>query len=511
MKVIEFETDKKIGQLGESTFSTWCSTAELTSNRSLEEDRTGWDHQVEFPYIKTHLPRDKQLSPIQCRVQVKSTQRRDRSWSIKASVLKRLIDYSYPSFFLFLEFTNTPEPVLESAFLVHIDKKIIERTLKALRRNDTQKFPKELYELKISISYSKKHQLMTNTGEAFRGCVLTYVEDGDISKYQKTKSNMVETIGYDKQGSYKMKFEVSPNELNKHIIERSIGLSKEPLQIRNSVLIDNRFNLKNGSVEIERSNEAKLTVEPNIIDICQLRFKETKYSPSINFDGEFISSTNIYSAGKNKLFFRTNLFSFELGDSNDNGEFEAKLHFTLDKKVPLDDVIKIFRLYHEENVGKELICEVELFNKKRTLIFKIGMEHDFEDARDVASNLHALKDSFGIDGATLTTVDEMFLQRDRINALTCAIQNKADEFKVNFENELDEFPDEIKTPYTFGAKVGNKSIGAIVLLYGSKIEDNSYQVTKSEVLQPLVFSDASPTSEQLNELEKQAIEKLEDV
>ncbi|HCE1607500.1 TPA: hypothetical protein NJY97_003670 [Vibrio parahaemolyticus] len=186
---MEFETDLKIGTLGEQTFSTWCSAAHLTSNRSLEEDRTGWDHQVEFPYIKTHLPRDKQLSPIQCRVQVKSTQRRDRKWSIKASVIKRLIDYSYPSFLLFLEFTNDSKPVVESAFLVHIDKRIIERTLRALRKNDTQKAPKELHELKISISYSKKDKLQTASGETFRDSIVKYVPNGDITKYQKEKQS----------------------------------------------------------------------------------------------------------------------------------------------------------------------------------------------------------------------------------------------------------------------------------------------------------------------------------
>ncbi|AWK81570.1 TPA: hypothetical protein ACX6SN_000912 [Photobacterium damselae] len=505
---MEFETDLKIGTLGEQTFSTWCSAAHLTSNRSLEEDRTGWDHQIEFPYIKTHLPRDKQLSPIQCRVQVKSTQRRDRKWSIKSSVLKRLIDYSYPSFLLFLEFTNGPEPVVESAFLVHIDKKIIERTLRAIRKNDTQKAPKELHELKISISYSKKHKLLVASGEAFRDAVVTYVSDGEITKYQKSKRQAVETVGYG-EGSYRMQFQISPEELDKHICAQSIGLSKEPVEVRNSVILDNRFNLKNGSVEIERSSEAKLTLQPNVLDTCQLRFRETEFSPSINFDGEFVSSVNIYSVNKNKLFFRTSLFSFELGDLDDNGKFDAKLHFTLEKKVPLDDVIKVFRLFHEDNVGKQLICEVELFKEQRTLNFHIEMDHEFKEARTVADVLCVLKDSFSIDGATLTTPDELFLHKDRLNALACVIQNKVDRFRVKMDDEIQEFPEEIKTPYTICAEIGKLAIGVITLFHGTRIEDNNYKVIKSEVLQPLVFSNGIPSDETLKQLEQQAIAKIE--
>ncbi|KKD59879.1 hypothetical protein RN22_13790 [Grimontia sp. AD028] len=505
---MEFESDLKIGTIGEQTFSTWCSTAHLTSNRSLEEDRTGWDHQIEFPYIKTHLPRDKQLSPIQCRIQVKSTQRRDRKWSIKASVLKRLIDYSYPSFLLFLEFTNDPEPLVESAFLVHIDNKIIERTLRTIRKNDTKKVPKELYELKISISYSEKNKLIATSGEAFRDAVVKFVPDCNIMEYQEKKNQFIKTVGYG-EGGYRMKFEISHEELNEHIIAQSIGLSNEPIEVRNSIIFDNRFNLKNGSIEIERSSEAKLTLQPNIIDTCQLRFRESEFSPSINFDGEFISSANIYSIRKSKLFFRTNLFSFELGDFGKNGEIDARLHFTLEKEAPLDDVIKLFRLFHEENSGKQLICEAELFKEKRTLNFRIGMDYDFEDARLVADDLSMLKDSFNIDGGTLTTPDEIFSQSDRLNAIACVIKNKVDTFQVGIKEKPEEFPEEIKMSYILVAKIGMLAIGVVTLFHGKRDKDNNYKIINSEILQPLVFSSGMPSNEKLKKIEEEALSKID--
>jgi hypothetical protein len=116
---MEFEDDLKLGNLGEIKFSEWCASAQLTTNRSLEEDKTGWDHYVEFPYIKTHLPRDKQSSPIECKVQVKATQRKDRKLAIKVSVLKRLIDYSYPAFILFLEFSKDDCAIRVRSFILH--------------------------------------------------------------------------------------------------------------------------------------------------------------------------------------------------------------------------------------------------------------------------------------------------------------------------------------------------------------------------------------------------------
>lgn len=500
-----FEDDLKIGTLGEHLFSTWCTAAHLTSNRSLEEDRTGWDHQVEFPYLKTSLPRDKQSSPIQCRVQVKSTQRRDRKWPIKSSVLKRLIDYSYPSFFLFLEFTTDSEPKIENAFLVHIDKNIIARTLKAIRKNDTQKTPKELHELKVSISYNEKKHLISACGESFRDAVVSYIPNKDIADYQKQKFETISTIGYG-EGSYKMQFQVSPEDLNKHIVAQSIGRKGEPVQVRNSVILDNRFNLKNGSIEIERSTEAQLTVKPNILDTCQIRFKDSKFSPSINFQGEFISSANVYSLGKNKLFFRTSLFSFELISFDIPEETQFKVHFTLENSVSLDDIIKLFKVFHTENIGKPLVIEIELYEEKRTLQFGVVLDYDLPDARAVASDMSILKDSFNVDGEVITTPNEVFRQKDMLRALVFAIQNKTDEFRVTLNDDIEESPPEIKATQTLAVQIGKIAVGAIVMFHGTRKEGKVYQVTKSEILRTMVFHDGLPDPGELEKLEKLASE-----
>lgn len=49
----EYENrELNVGNLGEGVFSIWCTTARLSANRSLDEDSTGWDHIVRFPYEK---------------------------------------------------------------------------------------------------------------------------------------------------------------------------------------------------------------------------------------------------------------------------------------------------------------------------------------------------------------------------------------------------------------------------------------------------------------------------
>lgn len=505
---MEFETDLKIGTLGEQLFSTWCSSAQLGSNRSLEEDRTGWDHQIEFPYIKTDLPRDKQPSPIQCRIQIKSTQRKDRSWSLKASVLKRLIDYSYPTFILFLEFSKDAEPIVENAFLVHIDESIIKKTLKKIRQNDTLKSPKELYEVKVSISYNEKHLLPENSGLAFRNAVLKYVSNGDITQYQVSKRLHLDTIGYDKFG-YKFKFETTPEELNQYLTASAIGIV-ESIDIKNTIMFDNRFNLKNGSVEIRRSEDAKLTISPNVIEACQLRFKESEYSPSINFDADFISIPQVISK-TNKLFFRAALFSIELGDlknSDTKVSSDCKLHLTLEKSVALDEIVKMFKLFHSDNGNRYLILEVYLTESKRTLELQINVNCEFPDLHDVLDAIKVIKDSFEINGSIQTTVDEVYKENRGLIFLARAIQNKVDDFQFEFNNRESETPDEKKIPYSLVLKLGKIAIGAIVLFYGRKYGENTYQAYKSQILQPLVFDEGMPELCIIEKLTEECLSKF---
>ncbi|HIF6193822.1 TPA: hypothetical protein ACX3IO_003944 [Vibrio parahaemolyticus] len=513
MSKVEFESDPKIGTLGERTFSSWCAAAQLTCNGSLEEDRTGWDFQVEFPYIKTDLPKDMQPSPIECKVQVKSTQRKDRGLSIKASVLKRMVDYSYPAFFLFLEYSEefgNEEPVVENAFLVHVDEKLIEKTLKAIRENDTSESPKALHKLKIYINYTEKYLLVTPSGIPFREAVLTHVPNADIKRYQDLKRKVVEEAGYNDTDSYRLKFDIKPEELDKHILNASIGLTSDPLTIKNSVLYNNRFNLENGAVEINRASEAQLTISPNIVDSCQIRFKESEYATPISFNGEFLSSVNIYDDLKCKLFIRTKLFSMELRDCDEQGRFDASLHFTLDKSVPLDDVISMFQLFQRKNCGKQMICQVELLNNARAINFTVGMEHDFEDASHLVQALRVIKDRFNLDSSVLTTTDEMFNQRHRLIAFAGALQKNVDNCRIRFKNEDLEMPEEITTPYSIGVVVGDKALAAICVFHGSKFEENHYRIDTIEILEELLFQGGLPSDDIFNEIEKKALEKYQE-
>jgi hypothetical protein len=503
---MEFEKDLKLGPLGETKFSEWCAGAQLTANRSLEEDRTGWDHYVEFPYAKTNLPRDKQLSPIECKVQVKATQRKDRKLAIKVSVLKRLVDYSYPAFILFLEFSKDDEPVVENAFLVHVDERVIKRVLKKIRENDTLKKPKNLYEIKLSISYNSKHQLSDNAGLAFRDKALDYISGQGMTKYQETKRYLVDSVGYEKSG-FKFQFNAIAKDLDRYITERAIGIS-ESLDIKNTVLFDNRFNLKSGGVETKRSDEAKISITLATTGTCHLRFKASEYAPSINFVADVVPTPQVFK-GRNKLILRATLFSFELEFVDCLTQIDAKLHLTLEKQAELDEIIKLFKLLQPANRGEKIICEMDFQNNERATSTHCIINNDLPDMMPVVDAISVLKGSYEIDGKSMLLVDDLYSQEGKFIALANLIQNKTDGMQINYKEETDNIPDDIIAPFSLVVLIGSTAIGAITLLHAKLESDKVFDVQDVEVIEALVFNDGFPKYEVIRELEEKAFSKLE--
>jgi len=504
----EFEDDLNLGKLGETKLSEWCTAARLTSNQSLEEDKMGWDHLIEFPYQKSSLPRDKQPKPIECKVQVKSTLRTDKGVNIKLSSLKRLVDYTSPAFILFYEFSSIEEPILDSSYLVHVDKRLIERVLKKIRQNHISKTPIPLNQIEIKVSYSKKHKLDINSGIFFRDSIVELVPDG-IAEYQKNKHELTESIGYEEHG-YEFKFETSPKELTRFFTESALGISNS-LTVNNTVLNDNRFNLKNGKVVIKKADEVKISVQPSTVDKCKLRFKTSTYSPAITFDAEYIKMPQP-TTGKNSLFLKTTLFSIEI-DSIGESSISGKYHLTNENDVELDEAIKFFKLFSPDNFKKTLILELDLSDVKGTIGFSINFPFELPDPNLVIETIEVLQKSFEIDGKTITNLNDLYDSKLRLNVLSSVIQNNVSEMKFTLTKEHEDSKSfgqpEIKTSYHFIASIGAVSIGVIALLHGKKITDYEYQVYKAEILKPLTFHNEQPTQELLEELVAEEIKKLE--
>ncbi|MFO0174804.1 MAG: hypothetical protein ACK51W_20365, partial [Aphanizomenon sp.] len=81
--------DINLGPLGETEFTKLCLQVDLTIHKS-QMDRTGWDFLVEFPWKPDNLsPQDILPAPLECKIQVKSTNEQRNRESITLSNLHR--------------------------------------------------------------------------------------------------------------------------------------------------------------------------------------------------------------------------------------------------------------------------------------------------------------------------------------------------------------------------------------------------------------------------------------
>ncbi|ALO33906.1 hypothetical protein CMT41_03565 [Colwellia sp. MT41] len=502
--MVEYEDDLNLGKLGESKLTEWCTAASLTSNQSLEEDKMGWDHLIEFPYEKTNLPRDMQVKPIECKIQVKSTLRRDKGVNIKLSALKRLVDYTSPAFILFYEFSNKKEPILDNSYLVHVDKQLITRVLKKIRQNDTSTKKKKLNEVKIKVTYSGKHKLNANSGLTLRDVITSFVPKG-IAEYQKQKHELTESVGYEKDG-LEFKFEASLQDFDQFLTESALGIT-DSFNINNTVLNDNRFNLKNGKVEIKRMDEAKISLMPSSVDKCKFRIKTSEYSPAVTFNANFITMPNI-KTGNNSLYIKTKLFSYEMYEFNESIH-NARLHYTLENNVELGEAIKFFKVFTPDNLVKKFIFELEFLEHERNLTFTGQIKHDFPDVALLVESIDVLIGSYEIDSNTITTLDKLYKDKDKLINLANVIQNKVGDFIFRLSQGSEHSNQQkVKIPLSMGVSIGSISIGVVALLHGEKIGDNEYQAYQAEVLEVLTFHNEKPTKELLKQLEEKAINRI---
>ncbi len=82
---------RDVGTMGERMFETWCSSVGLTANPS-RIDKTGWDYLVEFPAKhEPGQPADLAPAALECRIQVKATDKNRIKWAIPLKNLERLV------------------------------------------------------------------------------------------------------------------------------------------------------------------------------------------------------------------------------------------------------------------------------------------------------------------------------------------------------------------------------------------------------------------------------------
>ncbi len=352
--------DRKVGTLGEFLFSAYCVSAGLTVNSSRDMDESGWDHIVEFNFERggSDKPADLLGAPMECRIQVKSTDASLGRVDVTLSNMQRMVTNTVPYFFCFMEFNGKNAP--EAVYLVHVGESLIERTLKRLRKNSALVKPKKLNDINLSVSYSEEDKLpLPNIGGCLRSRLLTYWPDG-LSNYVSKKQKLVDELGYESD-SHEMKITIDSDEPDSDFNNFMLGISDLP--IKTASFFDNRFNIKVPVPALDMPTSGGVLSLGGDGEPITLELRRTKFKSGVKLKGFYRTSFGVNNIPGMPFFcFRSPLLTMTFADEKANlkwsfdssvsttlGEFRAFFEFMCELSAQKNLFLKM----HGENVPKK--------------------------------------------------------------------------------------------------------------------------------------------------------------
>lgn len=356
--------ERKVGNIGQGDFIKLCADAGLACGTSQGDDYAGWDFFVDFP-LKQHesIFIDGDDRAIECKVQVKSSDNKNKSIQVKLSNLKRFCDSTVPCFFFIAEYNGNINP--DNIYLVHTDDNLIFKILKRLRENQAgDKLP--LNHLTMNIPYGKNDEIQEFSGKALKEKIEFYVNEG-MKNYVKRKENQLKTLGYEKS-NYEMKFEIHSNHDLISLARASLGYS-EKINIKNIVSWDKRFNIK---LLQEELTQEKAIIE--ILDVKPITTGEVVFESAgetVSFPCEYYISP-FSKKSSNTPVLRAKCDNIDILFNNDN--VGAKVTF-----LGPDKVIGVFEMRDVLLTIKMLFLEEPPFSLKlkrndgrSSIPFKVG-------------------------------------------------------------------------------------------------------------------------------------------
>ena len=278
--------------MGESLLQHWCAEGGVTANRA-EHDQAGWDYLLEFPIelVRTDAALDKEPPPHQALVQVKATDAKTRSITVKLTNWLRLAKSPLPSFFLILYYGGRTK--CQRAHLLHVDEQAIRVVLETLRRLSAQPGARtSLHTRYLPVRCTSDNELPTPSSAAFVKR-LTSSMGPSQAEYVARKQALLRDVGYENaRGELSIKVVVPEKyqrgRLDQLLVDFSIG-ALSSLEVTEAELWDVRFGLKGPEPE-RRFKGSRLEFVPDsgkpaevvlrrVTDGGELRLPATVYAP----------------------------------------------------------------------------------------------------------------------------------------------------------------------------------------------------------------------------------------
>lgn len=408
---------RKVGNMGRGDFDKLCSASGLIYNSSSEDDSGGWDGIVEFPLKEgIALLNSLETQPIQCLVQIKSTDGTKKSVQVKLSNMKRFCDTPLPCFFFFACYNGNVN--IESAYLVHINRDVMFQVLKRIRQNDAGK-KSPLHKLSFTVNYSDEDEIVISNKYALKNAIEKYIPSGMI-KYSEQKLRDLESIGY-RESRYALNFNLVSKNDYKSFVDATLGYPTR-VNIKDVHGWDTRFDI---NVRME-----ELTTEQAIIEIISVEafstgsviFEDEKEDAS--FKCEFFVSSVALNAPDELARFRIRSECFDLlvGIKNNKLKLDFKSY---DKAFYLPDLRELLLLMKMLNTpSKDLKVTIKKDGDREVSFFISNTSFSLSSiaseiikVEKIALNLIQIASDFRVDKDCKVSINELIQKQQDIERM----------------------------------------------------------------------------------------------
>ncbi len=423
---------RDIGTMGEKTFGVWCADAGLVANGS-RIDKTGWDYFVEFPFNFNTDVDQVHKSAIECKIQVKSTDKQEGKVQVSLSNLRRLITAQMPSFFVFIEFDGKSEA--QQGYIVHVDHHLISHVLKRLHQFEQSDKDNRFNKRKMTIHYDESNIMSSLDGTTLKKDLLSHIGN-DMAKYVESKKAHLESTGFE-NGFAQINFSTDGKENVRKLIDVSLGLEKSA-PIKSFKGVKTRFGIESKSPFLD-AIDGRLEmpkVEPT--STGEIRFKEDKLSAGYSFPAKlYVSPFNkmapheLVKARVEGDFFDLKFypytgkadysFSFGEGVRLEIHQFRDALKLLRDFSTPSKSLYSEFIFKNFPNIESRVEGHVQEFPFSKEL-------NALESACDILSY-------FDVRNGVDASLNEIAYAADEINQFKYVIRSDREVFSVEFDIE----------------------------------------------------------------------------
>ncbi len=489
-KPVKADAMKDLGQMGESTFNLWCAQAGLTANGS-KVDKTGWDFFVEFPFIERADPTQIHAPALECKVQVKATDKTDRKISIKLSNLRRLITAAMPTFFVFIEFDNND--VAQRAFLVHVDECLISKTLKRIHElENSGRF--DHHKRSLTIHYGPENRIPSLTGESLRRKIEEHVPFG-MSSYVAKKSRHLESTGFE-SGFAQITFSTEGKTNLADLIDVSIGL-KQSVQISKFESFHTRFGVKSKDPNINMTDGMLEMPDIKPTATGTIRFRDDRLSPGLVFPCRFYSSPLNSIIPTELVKFRIEADCFDMSINPFTGAANYRMNAGAGIRLPIRQLRDAIRLMQTiTSSAKTILVDISITGMN-TMDFALKAKDQPFEYNKVLEALNAAQkiiDFFEINESINVSLEEISYHADSITQFHSIIEANPTLLRCDFSVQEEDYDPTKPTACVLmtTTKLGHRVLGFIFVISGyvHTLEEKRYSLLASNAkIEKKVISD----------------------